>query len=305
MACRDIMNNNKQLVIAHLSDLHLTASDDLSRSHPRILGTIKGMNEAFRKIVGSDAIREADLIIITGDITDRGDMESWKLFWQIIKDAGLSDRVLVVPGNHDVCCFGARKSFRKKTHRKTDLEKALSGLKIGNHEAKFPWARVFDKRVVVFGLNSNNLGNFTVFSNSMGRIGHDQLLSFAERLYEYRDIPVKLVVLHHCPNITKKTIFREQTRKLVGRLARVWLHIPKSQRRTLQLLCLSHGVKVIAHGHSHKAQAHIVNGVCIVGAPPTTEPISAINGKNVYQFYTYTICDRNSLVDTNLRTIQV
>lgn len=263
------------------------------------------MNEAFREIIKSRPIREADLIIVTGDITDRGDMESWKAFWKILGEAGLSDKVLVVPGNHDVCCLGARLALKKRVFRLTDLEKAGSGLQIGKQETKFPWAREFERRIVVFGLNSNNLGNFTVLSNSMGRIGHDQLLSFAEQLCKYRDIPVKLVVLHHCPNIPGKTPAKKRARKLAGRLARVWLQIPKGQRRILQLLCLSHGVKVIAHGHSHKAEAHIVNGVCIVGAPPTTEPVSKTRGGNVYQFYTYSIDGQNGHVDTNLRTIQI
>jgi 3',5'-cyclic AMP phosphodiesterase CpdA len=217
----------------------------------------------------------------------------------------LSGKTLVVPGNHDVCCLGARLSLGKKIYRQNDLEKAGNGLEIGNQETKFPWAREFERRIVVFGLNSNNLGNFTILSNSMGRIGHDQLLSFAEQLHKYRDIPVKLVVLHHCPNIPGKTPAKKRARKLAGRLARVWLQIPKSQRRILQLLCLSHGVKVIAHGHSHKAEAHIVNGVYIVSAPPTTEPISKTRDGSVYQFYTYTIDSQNRHVDTNLRTIQI
>ena len=64
------MGNEKQLVIAHLSDLHLTASDHHSRRNPKIFGTLKGMNEAFRNIIKSRPIRDANLIIVTGDITD-------------------------------------------------------------------------------------------------------------------------------------------------------------------------------------------------------------------------------------------
>ena len=60
--------------------------------------------------------------------------------------------------------------------------------------------------------------------------------------------------------------------------------IPKRQQRILLLLCLSHGVQLIAHGHVHKAEERIVNGIRIVGAPSTTQPISRTNRSNTYQF---------------------
>jgi len=94
--------------IAHLSDLHLTSDDNGTRSEPRIFGPLKGMNTAFRQVVSSTAIQGADLILITGDVTDRGEVEAWRLFWNRIKDAGLADKVRVVPGNHDLCCLSLR-----------------------------------------------------------------------------------------------------------------------------------------------------------------------------------------------------
>jgi 3',5'-cyclic AMP phosphodiesterase CpdA len=299
------MENEKQFVIAHLSDLHLTASDKHSRRNAKIFGSLKGMNEAFRNIIKSRPIRDADLIIVTGDITDRGDIESWVFFWNQIKAAGLSDRVMVVPGNHDVCCLGARLPFKKKTHRQRDLEKVTNGLRIGNQSAQFPWVREYDKRIVIFGLNSNNLGNFSFLSNAMGRIGRDQLLSFAEQLYMHRSAPVKIVVLHHGPNITEKTAVKKRGRKLMGKLMLTGRRIPNSQQRILLFLCLSHGVQLIAHGHVHKAEEHIVNGIRIVGASPTTQPISRTNRSNTYQFYTYTIQGQQTSVNTKLEKIQI
>jgi len=299
------MEGTKQFVIAHLSDLHLTASDDQSRRRSRIFNTLRGMNEAFRKIIKSEAIRQADLIIVTGDITDRGDIVSWHLFWKEIRDAGLGGRVMVVPGNHDVCCLGARMPFQKKAHRQSDLERAGNGLQIGNQATHFPWVREFNKRVVVFGLNSNNLGNVTALSNAMGRIGHSQLLSFAEQLYTHRNAPVKIVVLHHGPSITEKTPLRKQGRKLMGRLIMTGRLIPNRQQRVLLLLCLSHGVKMIAHGHVHKAEDRVVHGVRIIGAPPTTQPAGTMGGRNVYQFYTYTIGGHDDRVHAELQKIQI
>jgi 3',5'-cyclic AMP phosphodiesterase CpdA len=299
------MENEKQLVIAHLSDLHLTALDHQRRHNAKFFTSIKGMNEAFRNIIKSQPIRDADLIIVTGDVTDRGDIETWEFFWKEIKAAGLSDRIMVVPGNHDVCCLGARMPFKKKTHRQRDLEKVNNGLQIGNQSAQFPWVREYDKRVVIFGLNSNNLGNITFLSNAMGRIGQDQLLSFAEQLYKHRSAPVKIVVLHHGPNITEQTDVKKRGKKLMGRLMLTGRRIPNRQQRALLLLCLSHGVQVIAHGHVHKAEDRIVNGIRIVGAPSTTQPISRTSRSNTYQFYTYTIQGHEARVNTKLEKIQI
>ena len=299
------MENEKQFVIAHLSDLHLTASDNQGRRNAKIFGTLKGMNEAFRNLVKSRPIRDADLIIVTGDITDRGDIETWVFFWNQIKAAGLSDRVVVVPGNHDVCCLGARLHFTKKLYRQRDLEKVNNGLQIGNQPAQFPWVREYDKRVAIFGLNSNNLGNFTFLSNAKGKIGQNQLLSFAEQLYTHRNAPVKIVVLHHGPNITEQTAVKKRGTKLMGKLMLTGRRIPNRQQRALLLLCLSHGVQLIAHGHVHKAHDRIVNGIRIVGAPPTTQPISRTSHGNTYQFYTYTIHSQQTSVNTKLEKIQI
>jgi len=58
--------------IVHLSDLHLTARDTDRRSEPKLFGPLRGMNVAFRTILRSPQINKADVVLITGDITDRG-----------------------------------------------------------------------------------------------------------------------------------------------------------------------------------------------------------------------------------------
>jgi 3',5'-cyclic AMP phosphodiesterase CpdA len=299
------MVNDKHFVIAHLSDLHLTSSDDKSRSRPRMFGSIKGMNEAFRKIIKSEPVTQANLIIVTGDVTDRGDIESWKIFWKEIKEAGLSEKVLVVPGNHDVCCLRARLPFKKKKHCRKDLKKTSSALQIGNQETEFPWARKFDGHVAIFGLNSNNAGNISILSNAIGRIGYYQLLSFAQKLYTHRNVPVKIIVLHHSPKIPHKSPSRKRGGKIVNRLLFIGRQIPVRQQRALLMLCLSHGVKLIAHGHVHKAHEHLVNGIHIVGAPPTTQPIHTTSNRNLYQFFIYTIEKEDGRINTKLRTIKI
>ncbi|MCH8999307.1 MAG: metallophosphoesterase [Proteobacteria bacterium] len=75
--------------IAHLSDLHLTAKDNGRRSEPKLPHQrLKGMNEAFTAVLRSQKIQTAGAIIVTGDITDKGDRPTWKRFGQLLKEAG-------------------------------------------------------------------------------------------------------------------------------------------------------------------------------------------------------------------------
>jgi 3',5'-cyclic AMP phosphodiesterase CpdA len=295
------MSKDKQFVIAHLTDLHLTASDDEAKMNR----TLKGMNGAFRRIIKNEAIRQADLIIVTGDVTDKGDVESWKIFWKVLKEDGLSEKVLVVPGNHDTCCMRARTPFRKREHHRNDLEKIGTGLVLGNQETRFPWAKEFGGRVAIFGLNSNNTGNISILTNARGRIGRYQLLSFAQKLYTHRDVPVKIVALHHSPSILHKAFPKKRGGKLVSRLLFSPRQMRRRHRRALLTLCQSQGVKLIAHGHVHKAHDQVVNGIRIVGAPPTTQPMHKKASRRFYQFYTYTIEGPDSRVNTKLKTIEV
>jgi 3',5'-cyclic AMP phosphodiesterase CpdA len=257
--------------IVHLSDLHLTANDNAPRSEPRLFGALQGMNAAFRKIVRADAVQDADLLLVTGDVTDRGDLETWRIFWQVLTDAGLFKRTLVVPGNHDVCCLGVRAPWDRGVQ--ADWEKAVAGLQLGHQPTKFPWVRKPDPRVVVFGLSSNNLGNFSAVTNAMGQLGYFQLQRLAEQLHVHRDVPVKIVLLHHSPNIPEEETALKRGQQPVGRLQRQAHQIPQDQRRALRLLCITHRVRLVLHGHLHLAEDRRVGGIRIVGSGASTEPV--------------------------------
>jgi 3',5'-cyclic AMP phosphodiesterase CpdA len=238
--------------IVHLSDLHLTSTDNASRSEARLFGRLQGMNAAFRRIVQTPTIQQANLLLFTGDITDRGEIESWKVFWSTLNDAGLSDRTLVVPGNHDVCCMGVRAPWDRGAQ--ADWEKAVAGLRLGGQPTRLPWVQTPDPRVVVFGLSSNNLGNFSAATNAVGQIGYFHLQTLAEKLHVYRDVPVKIVLLHHSPNIPEEDTALKRGQRAFGVLERASHQIPQDQRRALRLLCITHRVRLILHGHLHMAE---------------------------------------------------
>ena len=298
--------NKQSYRIVHLSDLHLTKSDKDARSEPNLFDPLTGMNTAFRKIIQTKIVKNSDLVLVTGDVTDRGEINSWHVFWDEIKNAGLTKRVLVIPGNHDVCCLGARiPPLKKKAYRVSDLKKAIDGLKIGNQPTKFPWLKILKNKVAVIGLNSNNLGNFGAFDNAMGELSYYQLLSFADILYRCRNVPVKIVALHHSPNIPKSATAKKRYGKDNYLLDRFLGYIPQNQRRALRLLCVSHKVRLIVHGHLHLAEDRYVNNVRIIGAPATTEPVKSRVSTKQYQFYTYTIRGNDNRVYYKLQKIMI
>ncbi len=89
----------KQYTIAHLSDLHLTSNSEGRRKEDKK----RNMNANFVRILNHSSVQNADLVVVTGDITDRGELAAWNHFWSAVKKASLNRRkMLVIHGNHDV-----------------------------------------------------------------------------------------------------------------------------------------------------------------------------------------------------------
>ncbi|MBW1809257.1 MAG: metallophosphoesterase [Deltaproteobacteria bacterium] len=291
--------------IVHLSDLHLTRTAGARRTELGVFSPLKGMNETFARVLATKPVQQSDLVIVTGDVTDRGDLPSWNVFWKTVKKAGLQKRIFVVPGNHDVCCLGARLPFKREGYRAADIQKAIKGLKLGGQATRFPFVAQPDRRVVVFGVNSNNLGNLTILSNAMGKLGYYQLVSLASKLHKYRDVPVKIIALHHSPNIPQVATAKKRGQPPMSALSRKGHQIPQEQRQALRLLCITHRVRLLIHGHLHLAEDRRVSGVRIIGAPATTEPLPGKGSKRAYQFYSYTVQGQGGRVRCELKTVTI
>lgn len=295
---------NSPFRIAHLSDLHLTAGDVDARHEPKLGNRLTGMNQAFRRIAAARPIQQADLILITGDITDQGDLRAWERFRKIIGDVGLTAKTLAVLGNHDVCALMPRLG-RPRRLKRADLMRAHRGLLLCEQPAKYPWGRRVREDIAVFGLDSNNSGNLSPVTNAVGRLGFRQLAAFAGLLHKHRDASVKIVMLHHSPSIARRPAPWRRGRPPVSLVTR-WLHqLPEEDRHALRLLCLTHRVRLILHGHLHEAEDRLVNGVRVVGAPAATEPVRGAAGSRRLQFYEYTVAPASGRVTRSLRTIEV
>jgi 3',5'-cyclic AMP phosphodiesterase CpdA len=263
--------------IAHLSDLHLTADDRSPRSEARLFGALRGMNAAFDRLAAAPALHEADLILVTGDVTDRGEATAWEAFWRPLRAAGLAAKVRVVPGNHDLCHLGVR-----LTDYRINVQRAAAGLAAGAQPTRFPWVEILaGGRVALIGLNSANLGNRSGATNAIGRLGFYQLEALARVLRRVRQVPVVVVALHHSPNIPANRTADERHLARMSPVERWGMELAQPERRMLRLLCLIAGVRLVVHGHLHRFEDRRVNALRIVGAPAATEPLADDHGAHL------------------------
>ena len=65
--------------IVHLSDLHLTINEGDCRSETNLFAPLRGMNKAFRRLLRTRHVQDSDLVLLTGDVTDRGDPDTWRV----------------------------------------------------------------------------------------------------------------------------------------------------------------------------------------------------------------------------------
>lgn len=260
--------------IVHLSDLHLTADDRAPRSEARLFGHLRGMNNAWRRLAASPAVRAADLLLVTGDVTDRGEPEAWEVFWRPLREAGLVPRVRVVPGNHDLCHLGVR-----LTDYHVNVQRAAAGLAAGGQPTRFPWLeRLAGGRIALIGLNSANMGNRSGATNAIGRLGFFQLEALARLLRAARGAGVVIVALHHSPNIPSNRTADDRRLARMSAVDRWGMELDRAERRALRLLCLVAGVRLVVHGHLHRCEDRRVNALRLVGAPAATEPDGAGDG---------------------------
>jgi 3',5'-cyclic AMP phosphodiesterase CpdA len=91
--------------IAHLSDIHLVGEQygfriESGRRGPRGNGRFTRILERIEAV---HSIRPLDLVLISGDMTDAGRAAEWAEFFDAVeRHPALADRMLILPGNHDL-----------------------------------------------------------------------------------------------------------------------------------------------------------------------------------------------------------
>jgi hypothetical protein len=85
--------------LIHWSDLHLTSDLDTNR----LSGAGPGGNAELERTIreNEQRLRQAKLVLLTGDMTDGGTAEEWGAFINLMPP-WLLDKTIMLPGNHDV-----------------------------------------------------------------------------------------------------------------------------------------------------------------------------------------------------------
>jgi len=194
--------------IAHLSDLHFGKSI----SHQKLDALTHDLIE-----------QKPDLIVVTGDITDRGNVKQFRQAKDFL-DSTSSPR-LIVPGNREVPLFAP-------------WELTIPSMSMRRYRFFFGQSdRVFYKsekyKTVLLGLNS-----VSRFPSWPGSIARDSRYWFREQVQNHLNY-LKVLFLHH-PILP------------VLRASSFWAH-QLSDASAILTICAQFRVQLILQGHKHRS----------------------------------------------------
>ncbi|KXF83140.1 phosphodiesterase [Enterovibrio coralii] len=214
--------------ILQITDTHIVAPPN---KVSKVLDTYSLFQQAVNKI-NKDLVKlgKIDAIIVTGDISDRGDEESYKAFQELITQLHIP--YFVIPGNHD---------------RREAMRTCFTSLQSTNLSEEINWIHAFPDLDVI-GLD-------TVIPNSgAGRLSETALTFLADSLQQSKDRPA-LIALHHPP--FESGIQFMDAIGLDG--ANAFSEILAQSERDIRVIC----------GHLHNSIVCSVGGKTVLSSPST------------------------------------
>ena len=116
---------------------------------------------------------------------------------------------------------------------------------------------------------------------------------------------MKIIALHHSPNIPGKETEEQRGLPVTGKVSRLAHQVPVADRCALRLLGVTQGVRLIVHGHLHRAEDRYVNGIRIIGAPASTQPLASDTDTDTDKVgvYSYVVQGDGGRVVARLHTV--
>lgn len=193
--------------IAHLSDLHLFALDEikptrllnkrfsgwvnmkLKREHAHQLSAVKHVARAVRE-------GNYDHVVITGDFSNLALQQEFAFIRQFLDEqlALPPDRVSIVPGNHDRYTRGSERSARFESYLAPYITSELQGATCSIEEEAFPFVRLRGG-VAIIGLDSAVPRPPLVAAGALGRAQRMALRAILAHEEVRKRTPVLLI--HH------------------------------------------------------------------------------------------------------------
>lgn len=221
------MQNSARIV--HVSDLHLEPAGH--EQYPGLAGRLE-------RIRGDIAGLRPDLVIATGDLTNRGSHRSadFELARQWLDELGAP--YLAVPGNHDLGANRSRGVLFPDTERYEDVPYAQTG-----------YAQVFGREAVT----SASVGDISVFGLALREDDPDGALAHLECALAESTGPI--VIAGHYPVVPTRDWPSAEAfgaQGYVDRAAPRLAEIIRSNRRVIAYLC----------GHVHVTSQHTIGTNC-------------------------------------------
>lgn len=273
--------------VAHFSDLHLLSFDGVSLGrflNKRMTGWAmlrfhrKSVHKphAVRAVAEEIGRARIDHVTITGDLTNLALEPEFELVRRFIEDdLGMpSEKVSVVPGNHDLYTRGSAHKRRFEQYCGDWIKSDLPEIGVDHFGARYPFVKLRGP-VAIIGLSSA-VPRAPLMA--AGRFGSAQLAQFQK-------------LLHH-PEVEKRTkviLQHHPAHNLRNKVAAYLEGLHDSQHMVRSLAKVEHGL--ILHGHSHirvrRAIETPVGRIEVVGA--TSASLLSDNphrhaGFNLYEF---------------------
>jgi len=188
--------------IAHISDLHFGAADQL----------------VAERLIECVATLNPDLVICSGDLTQRARTAQFQAARAFLDR--LPQPQLIIPGNHDVPMYNVYDRFINPLEK---YERIIT-------DELEPF--ISDDQIAVAGINTAR--SLTIKG---GRISHEQVARLSDKMANFPDSMLKVVVTHHPFDVPDG----EDEDDIVGRA-----------KESLPIIAES-GADVFLSGHLHKS----------------------------------------------------
>jgi 3',5'-cyclic AMP phosphodiesterase CpdA len=252
------------LTIAQLTDVHMGPIAGFSPRYwnlKRLTGYANWLRNrrnvyqrsVLDRIVADLKGQRPDHIVVTGDLVNIGLPREHinALAW--LESLGPSDRVTVIPGNHDI--YSRLRADPGTGRWARYMASDAAGKQYVGTAALFPFVRVLD-RVALIGLNSAVPTPPLVASGRLGKEQLERLSAVLERLG--RAGLFRLVLIHHPP-------LTGQARHLRA----------LEDAAELQAVLTRLGAELVIHGHNHHNMlawcASASGRIPVVGAPSAAQ----------------------------------
>jgi 3',5'-cyclic AMP phosphodiesterase CpdA len=249
--------------ILHISDPHFSTKKHREKHIWRLESELEGhqgrptLAEAVNLGINKKPI---GLLIITGDLTFTGEEDEFaEAVTSITRLLGLlnldKDRVIIVPGNHDIC-WTKSESYDEKapvTEAPEQAKKNYEGFyrRLFGHmpNANLSMGRRFQLpcgvALEICGLNSSSLETGAKFLAGMGRIEEKAFAEVANELHwDKPSLALRVVALHHHLTLT------EDLEPVGGYYQGFGIAVDAPR---ILRMAAKYGVHLALHGHKHRA----------------------------------------------------